>query len=253
MRRRVITAAIGIPIVLAALLARSPIPFSLLLAATLAVGLSELRALGVPRINWVLVAMTLLLPIAAMVGGGTNGLLLLCLWLSFLYGLVSLVEQNGIGGPAWLTAPLASLAFLQWSMMPASGGAFAANPVLLAIVPLWGGDTAAIFAGKAFGRHPMAPKISPNKTWEGGIANFAACVLVGGVLGIALGVEAWRGWACGVTCGVFGQVGDLFESSLKRRAGVKDSGSLLPGHGGVLDRIDSMLFSALPAATILLL
>jgi phosphatidate cytidylyltransferase len=123
-------------------------------------------------------------------------------------------------------------------------------PVLIALLPLWAGDSAAIFAGKAFGKHPLAPSISPKKTWEGGIANFLACVLTAYGVGQWIGLPVPHSLAIGASTGILGQVGDLFESWLKRKAGVKDSGTILPGHGGFLDRLDSLLFTAIPAVLI---
>lgn len=118
-------------------------------------------------------------------------------------------------------------------------------PVLLtAAIPIWAGDTAAIFAGKAFGKHKLAPSISPNKTWEGSIANLLAAVGAAAALGYFLKYPMDKMLLLGVSCGVIGQLGDLFESYLKRQAGVKDSGNLLPGHGGVFDRLDSLLMTA---------
>ncbi len=111
----------------------------------------------------------------------------------------------------------------------------------------WVGDIAALYVGRALGRHKMSPRISPAKSWEGAIASTVASVVYGVVyiprllplvpLAEALGLT--------VAANVAGQIGDLCESALKRGAGVKDSGSLLPGHGGWLDRLDSGLF-ALP-------
>lgn len=143
----------------------------------------------------------------------------------------------------WFMMPLWCLLELH-KMIPHGSSWVFANPILMAVVPLWGGDTAAIFAGKAFGKHPLAPKISPKKTVEGGIANLLACCLVALPLGTWIGYSWPVSLACGAAAGIFGQVGDLFESYVKRQAGVKDSGSLLPGHGGLLDRIDSVLFTA---------
>lgn len=117
-------------------------------------------------------------------------------------------------------------------------------PVLVAAIPIWAGDTAAIFAGKAFGKHKLAPSISPNKTWEGSIANLLAAVGAAATLGYFLKYPMDKMLLLGVSCGVIGQLGDLFESYLKRQAGVKDSGNLLPGHGGVFDRLDSLLMTA---------
>ena len=116
--------------------------------------------------------------------------------------------------------------------------------ILTAAIPIWAGDTAAIFAGKAFGKHKLAPAISPNKTWEGSIANFLAAVGAAAALGYFLKYPMDKMLLLGVSCGVIGQFGDLFESYLKRQAGVKDSGNLLPGHGGVFDRLDSLLMTA---------
>lgn len=103
-------------------------------------------------------------------------------------------------------------------------------------------DVGAFFAGRAFGKHKIWPKVSPNKSWEGAIGGFAFAALVSG----------WFGQPAylGVIIGFVAQVGDFTESAMKRKFGVKDSGTLLPGHGGVLDRADGYLFAA-PLAAIL--
>jgi len=119
-------------------------------------------------------------------------------------------------------------------------------------VPIWAGDTAAIFAGKAFGKHKLAPNISPNKTWEGSIANLLACIGCAFALGMPNHVSALACLLVGLSTGILGQIGDLYESLLKRRAGVKDSGTLLPGHGGMYDRLDSLMMSAAPSVLILI-
>jgi phosphatidate cytidylyltransferase len=116
----------------------------------------------------------------------------------------------------------------------------------LSLIIVWATDILAYLGGSTFGKHPLAPRISPNKSWEGAIFGF-----IGAILGAAGG---W--WALdiiavglaeitvmGVTIGFISQVGDLGESMLKRDAGVKDSSRILPGHGGVLDRFDSFLFT----------
>ena len=145
--------------------------------------------------------------------------------------------------PLWIVAPLYSL-FVLHADVPKGTTWFLANSALMAILPIWAGDTAAIFAGKAFGKHPLAPSISPNKTVEGAIANLLACILIAVPLGMWIGHSWWISAICGVLAGTLGQLGDLFESSVKRQVGVKDTGTLLPGHGGLLDRIDSLLFTA---------
>lgn len=125
------------------------------------------------------------------------------------------------------------------------------NPywLFLAISLNWAGDSAALFAGRAFGRHKLAPRISPGKTWEGAAASVLGSVAVALVYArFALPHEAlWVVAVIVMLANVAGQIGDLCESALKRGAGLKDSGAMLPGHGGWLDRVDSTLF-AVPVA-----
>ncbi len=116
--------------------------------------------------------------------------------------------------------------------------------LLFLLVLVWVGDTAAYFVGSAFGWHLMAPQLSPKKTWEGAAANIIGSLAVGVAFArwMALPLPAMLGAAAAGS--VAGQVGDLLESAYKRSAGVKDSGVLLPGHGGVLDRIDALILAA---------
>jgi phosphatidate cytidylyltransferase len=117
--------------------------------------------------------------------------------------------------------------------------------LLLAVV--WAGDTGAYFGGRKFGKTKLAPSISPKKTREGSALGIAASV-VGGLSAYAVYGESLGSLgqilACSVLGGAAGQVGDLFESTVKRFGGVKDSGRLFPGHGGILDRVDALLFAA---------
>jgi phosphatidate cytidylyltransferase len=117
--------------------------------------------------------------------------------------------------------------------------------LMFALLINWAGDTAAMYAGKAFGRHELAPRVSPSKTWEGAVASVIGGVVAGVVYAHYLLPSAAMGLTLALaTAGnIAGQAGDLCESALKRGAGVKDSGTALPGHGGWLDRIDSSLFS----------
>jgi phosphatidate cytidylyltransferase len=145
-----------------------------------------------------------------------------------------------------------------------SAGAFLLLYLLLVV---WAGDIFAYFVGRSVGRHLMTPRISPKKTWEGAAASLAASLLVGSLLfTYALPIssfllrvklierrdglfglekpELWPIILLTVALNVAAQLGDLVESLVKRGAGVKDSGTLLPGHGGMLDRIDALLFAA---------
>ncbi|HYN21196.1 MAG TPA: phosphatidate cytidylyltransferase [Thermoanaerobaculia bacterium] len=139
-------------------------------------------------------------------------------------------------GVLYFALPISSLHYLQQ-----------ADPwlVFLLFAVVWLGDTAAFYMGSAIGRHKMAPVISPKKSWEGSAAGFVTSILAAAV---------WSFWRLGrvdlklllaaALVAAAAQVGDLVESMIKRGSGVKDSGSLLPGHGGMLDRIDALLFAA---------
>jgi phosphatidate cytidylyltransferase len=142
-------------------------------------------------------------------------------------------------GPIYIAVPLALLV----SVWMSYDGPYR---VLFALIVIWAGDTAAYFVGRYFGRRKLAPRISPNKTWEGTVASLAAALLVAVAAGLwSTGTDSW--WEplpLAAALNVAGQLGDLAESALKRSAGVKDSSTLIPGHGGVLDRIDALLFAA---------
>ncbi|MGI8771643.1 MAG: phosphatidate cytidylyltransferase [Acidobacteriaceae bacterium] len=129
--------------------------------------------------------------------------------------------------------------------------------LLLLFLVVWSGDVAALYVGKNLGKRKLAPRLSPNKTWEGSIASVAASVVIVFVLfGLASALERrGLGWISysgshlhwillAILLNIAAQLGDLIESAIKRGARVKDSGGLLPGHGGVLDRIDALLLAA---------
>lgn len=153
-------------------------------------------------------------------------------------------------GLAMVALPVVGLFFIGWR-----GNAYESALPLGWFVLLWTNDAAAYLFGRSFGRHKLAPSTSPGKTWEGWAGGAVATLAVAyGLLGVSQGVAdltAAQWAALGAVVSVFGPMGDLLESALKRQAGIKDSGTMLPGHGGVLDRFDSHFFSA-PIAAILL-
>jgi phosphatidate cytidylyltransferase len=108
----------------------------------------------------------------------------------------------------------------------------------------WLSDSGALFFGKGLGRHKMAPNISPQKTWEGSIGGILMSLIGGALIGAWIQLPLDKSLPLALICGVFGQLGDLCESALKRDLGLKDFGDVIPGHGGILDRIDSILFAA---------
>ena len=116
--------------------------------------------------------------------------------------------------------------------------------VLFTLCLVWAGDILAYFVGKGLGRVPMAPALSPKKTWEGALGNMLASLLVGVFFAKWLRMDAIAMLAIAGLANIAGQIGDLIESAYKRGAAVKDSSDLLPGHGGVLDRIDSLILAS---------
>lgn len=249
MAKRTITAIVLLTVSLGAILAGNPLPTMVLLYAVALLGAMELSALtGTKTLTAYLIIFCLFTTAP-----------LLDFWLGYGLIVVSLFWVMGgvclfiwkpnyrmvaYGTLFWVfCGSLCGIALQQQSI---GSGSFAPNLLLLAIAPLWVGDSAAYFIGKAWGKHKLAPTISPNKTVEGAVANLLGCLLAAFALGAWLKLSVPVSLAVGLSTGVFGQVGDLLQSRLKRRADVKDSGSLLPGHGGVLDRLDSFLFSSFP-------
>ena len=162
--------------------------------------------------------------------------------------------------PLWLWrglqgAPAALVAATGWVVIVPAALMFATTTPgwLLGVLALiWIADIAAYFVGSAFGRRRLAPRISPGKTWEGVAAGVLGALGYAIICGIFIERLPWMLYlAAAMVVTVLSIVGDLFESALKRRVGVKDSGTLLPGHGGILDRVDSLL-AALPVAALLL-
>jgi phosphatidate cytidylyltransferase len=160
--------------------------------------------------------------------------------------------------PAWLARGVkrehaVALAFAgPFLLVPTALALLSLRPheVLLVMALVWIADSAAYFVGRAWGRRKLAPSISPGKTWEGALGGLAGALLYAIICGIFIERIAWAPYlALAMVMAILSIEGDLFESAAKRQAGAKDSGTLLPGHGGLLDRIDS-LTSTLPLAAL---
>jgi phosphatidate cytidylyltransferase len=253
---RLVSAFVLLPIVMA-LIARGGVPFALLLGAVAACSVYEVCAMALqpfPRVAWVAVLSAAALPVFSRLRPDPFSALLLG------FALASLLSMGaGFGSallsedpPAALPRPIWMGASLIYCALPLGLiGLLRASPeggwwVLLACTVTWMNDTGAYFAGRAFGRHKLLPKVSPRKTWEGFLGGLAASIASALILR-GLGFHALSFWECGVLgllAGVIGPMGDLSESLLKRALGFKDSGRLMPGHGGILDRIDALLFNA---------
>jgi phosphatidate cytidylyltransferase len=231
-------------------------PFAVLVAVAAAVCAWELLSMGraLREAEWFGVLVAGAFPLLAAVAPsgdllpGWAGLALACASV----GLLSiLLLRHEAQEEVPVRAGRVALAWLYCGLLPASVVGlrlrFGFDWVILAFLVTFGNDTFAYFAGVLFGRHKLAEKVSPKKTWEG----FAGGAL--GSLGLALAMQHFRladelhplgALALGAGGAVLGPLGDLVESLLKRACGVKDSSSLIPGHGGLLDRIDALLFVA---------
>jgi phosphatidate cytidylyltransferase len=182
---------------------------------------------GGPKFTLELVLSAFVLGIAVIVIGGTR---------PFAEILPSI--SVSAAGLIFIVLPFSAVVRLQ------GVDALGRDLLLFAVVLVWVGDSAAYFIGRSIGRWKMSPNVSPNKTWEGAIANFLAALLVGALFGRWSNIQPVHLLVMAGIGNVAGQLGDLFESSWKRSAGVKDSGSILPGHGGMLDRIDALTLAA---------
>lgn len=254
--KRVLTAAVGAPLALAAVFWLPGEWFFLLVLALFLGGAVELvrlsRHLAPAGPLW---SLLILVPAAAAVMGpwplpmasGYHALLVAATVISVGLGALVLATRTPIDqapvtlgvlayAVPYLSLPVASLYHLQqidpWVLL-----------AVLAIV--WLGDSAAFYCGSMWGRHKMAPVVSPNKSWEGAAAGLVVAVLVTVVWSWwRLDRLSWTLVALGGATAVAAQTGDLVESLIKRAAGVKDSGHMFPGHGGVLDRMDALMFAA---------
>lgn len=270
MRQRLISAAVLVPVVVIVFLVGEPL-LSLGVLVLAALAASETAALvqraGLPTAKWFAVLGTL----AAVVVLSLAVAPVTSAWWAFIgVGFVALVIM--LAGSVAMRAADPREAFLTWvglsfAVLYPSLIVFALNVMLVApsvhanaplagfldagrvwllilVLTVWSLDTFAYLTGRLLPRGRMAPHISPSKTWSGAIGGTLAAVIVCAALVWATGQHPLGGVALGLVIAVAAQAGDLTESMLKRAAGVKDSGTLIPGHGGVLDRVDSFLFAA---------
>ena len=146
---------------------------------------------------------------------------------------------------AWTIAGILYVGWLLSHFVALRGMDFGRDWVFFALLTTFASDSAAYFVGRAWGRRRLAPGISPGKTWEGAIGGILFAVITGQLLVVLLDLPLnyWQAIPLAMAISIFGQAGDLVESLFKRNMGVKDSGKILPGHGGFLDRMDSIVFA----------
>jgi phosphatidate cytidylyltransferase len=243
--KRVITAAVGVPATILLTLYTPNWFFVLAIAATAALCIEELLVLGATRLDtrpgrWVLL---LGAAVTASFAGGTSVALTALAIAILAVGAITAFSLSL--EEALPKAALATMGILYCGLLLGFLLLMRRDMIIVLLGVLWVGDAAALYGGRLMGRHLLAPQISPRKTIEGAFAGLIGSIITGMVLGAWFEGEAsMRLLVASLLSACAGQVGDLVESAIKRSAGVKDSSSLFPGHGGLLDRLDGLLFAA---------
>jgi len=248
---RVLSGIVAIPIVLGIVLYGSPWLFFALVFLAVIIGCREFFSMtaragtpGFPVAGYALAAALLLCfyfpPVYFLAWGVAAGVFIPLAWF--------LGDKNVEASVRNIAATLLGVLYvagLSGYFIAIRGFEGGNHFIVLLFMIVWFGDTAAYYGGRSLGRRPLAPAVSPNKTLEGAAFGLAGSLLAGlaAHYGFLQTVPLAHCLIVGVVCGMIGQFGDLVESLLKRSTGVKDSGALIPGHGGVLDRIDSLLFA----------
>lgn len=264
MLARVLTGVIGVPLAVFLIFFPGGLPFAIAIGIVSILGALEfyggVRKTGARPVEWAGLLSVALFVVAARtyqratIGSIFPAVLTTLLVLSFC---VELVRKNraplvnvgttlfGAIYVGWLIQHLVVLRGVEgspitvWSYTEAPG----AWLVMLTFLCTWACDTGAFAIGRAYGRTKLAPRLSPNKTIEGAVGGLLGSLLLAIITGIIIRLPLQHALALGLMCGVLTQLGDLSESAIKRELQVKDFGSIVPGHGGILDRFDSVLFT----------
>jgi len=252
LKQRVITAVCLLPVLVVAVWFDEPLPWLTVVAAVWGVlaALEFYRAVKTSRVEPLTcfgLIWTLLLIISPHCSWTYVNPLLLAsaVVLPPLWLLARRRKENTLAGWVWTTAGIIYIGWLLSHLVALRGLEHGRDWVLFALFVTFASDSAAYFIGRALGRHPLAPEISPKKTVEGAIGGIIGAVIAGLLLVILLDLPIGYTAAAllAIAVSVFGQIGDLLESLFKRITGVKDSGKSVPGHGGFLDRMDSVVFA----------
>ena len=258
LKHRVITAAVGVPIIVLAIWFGDPW-FTLLIAAAALAGTYEFYHIANFDRREPLLYLGLLWTLALVLSPHYKnpGLLPMVVTAAMLVSLICLLlrpsREKAFHEWAWTIAGVLYVGWMLSYWLNLRGLEDGRNWVYLAILTTFANDTGAYFIGRARGKHKLVPAISPAKTWAGAVGGLVSAVPAAIVIAVVLkliSVELgapfvsryWQIIILGFLVGLFAQLGDLVESLLKRNMGVKDSGNLLPGHGGILDRFDSLIF-----------
>ena len=243
--KRAASAAVLAPVALAAVFFGG-LPFAALVALVAAIAFWEWTAMteaGEPlwlRAGALVCLLAGLLALSSFtLTDWTIGLIAIPALLALAAGLWWRMPQWVGFGLVYVAAPAAAFIILR------QAEPFGLAAIVFILVVVWTTDIAAYFGGRHFGGPKLWPRVSPRKTWSGALSGLAAAILAGGAtIGIARAGSPWAGLILAAPLSIAAQAGDLFESAVKRRFGVKDSGHIIPGHGGVLDRVDGLFAAA---------
>jgi len=253
LKKRLITALCGLPLLIAIIWFGEPY-FTILVAVWGLLAALEFYRLVARAKAQPLTYLGLLLTVLFIVSPhlsqhGIDARLLLgsAVVVSLIWLLLRPQQEAAFTGWAWTIAGILYLGWLLSYLVALRGLDLGRDWVFFALLTNSGSDSTAFFIGRAWGKHHLAPHISPGKTWEGAVAGLLGAIIVSVVLTYLLSLPLSYGQAIllGSLVSVFGQIGDLAESLFKRNMGVKESGRLVPGHGGLLDRTDSVLLAGI--------
>jgi len=258
LKHRVITAAVGVPLIILAIWFGDPW-FSLLIAAAALAGTYEFYRMANFDRREPLIYLGLLWALALVLSPHYRnpGVLPIVITATMVISLICLLlrpsREKAFHDWAWTIVGALYVGWMLSYWLRLRGLEYGQNWVYLAMLTTFANDTGAYFIGRARGRHKLAPTISASKTWEGAIGGLISAILAAVLIATVLNLislklgppfvfKYWHIVLLGFLVSIFAQIGDLVESLLKRNTGVKESGNLLPGHGGILDRFDSLIF-----------
>jgi len=253
LKQRVITGAVGVPLIILAIWFGDPW-FSILIAAATLAGTYEFYHMANFDRREPLLYLGLLWALALVLSPHYRNIdvLPLVITATMLISLICLLcrspREKAFRNWAWTIVGALYVGWMLSYWLNLRGLADGRSWVYLAMLTIFANDTGAFFVGRARGRHKLFPAISPAKTWEGAIGGLISAILGAVVITIIINLiypftfKYWQIILLGFLVSIFAQLGDLVESLLKRNMGVKESGNLLPGHGGILDRFDSLIF-----------
>ena len=250
LRQRILSAVIGLPVLLIVVWFGNPL-LTLVLAIIVVLGSLEFyRITGsdtIKPVSYFAITITALLTVSSYYPDFitkpvilTLAIIISAIWLLFLP-----MKDRALHNWAWLIAGIIYLGWMVSYWAELRNLTNGREWMYWSITTIIASDITAFFIGRAWGRHYIAPTISPKKTWEGAIGGAIGSIIAATILGIAfsLSLTYWQLVLAGCFISIIAQLGDLVESLLKRNSGVKDSGTWVPGHGGILDRIDSYIFT----------